>query len=196
MTRYTRAATRRRFRFLFDEAEKDLNRDMRRVLAEMAERNLLGSSITIEKTVAAVEAHASQAVAAALESVSRATAKPGRKRQKLVQLLREELNQHWDRIGDLAWSRIGRPEWGRSRVHFDRFREDAWPRVLTPVHQYDAGWIDPIGTPWKERHPHLYDTVILLVGGVVGAIVSSIVLPKIDLGNLIALTPDAAGDSH
>lgn len=172
-----------RFRFLFDEAAERLPVDLNAIFAQHAKLGRLDSGATYKEVARAVEARAAAAVAGSLEAIGRATDKPGRQREKLVEALRPVLADQWKRLDLIAWTKLEKG--GRDRALFQRLLDEAWPRILSEVDQYGLGWTDPAATPWKERHPLLHDVLVAVISGLIGLAIGSLILPNIDVSNVL-----------
>jgi hypothetical protein len=153
---------------VFREARRRLSLEITAITHRNAAKGLLKSGATIKEIVRAFDETTIVGVREALNGIAAVSQHAGRKRKRLLAQLQASLaDQHAVavKITRQAIERIGL---GNDFKHAVPLIEQAKQRHRETVADFGEGWTAPAGKPWKERHPILYDALLLLIGAAVG----------------------------
>lgn len=175
-----------RFEYLFDEATRLLPKSLKALFAEHAAKGRLKAGVTVIRSARIAGDLSKEAVAAALEAVSLATATPGRKRTSLLDDLQIGVESWIAATTDQIATRIAK--FGLSRNLLEPLMANVRRERLDDIEQYRGGWTAPPPKPWKDRRPTLHAITLLVVGGLLGLALGSVVLPKINVASALGFT--------
>lgn len=153
---------------VFREARRRLSLEITAITHRNAAKGLLKSGATIKEIVRAFDETTIVGVREALNGIAAVSQHAGRKRRRLLEQLQASLaDQHAEavRIAQQAIERIGL---GDDFKHAVPLIEQAKRRQRETIADFGEGWTAPAGKPLKERHPILYDALLLLIGAAVG----------------------------
>lgn len=167
---------------LFREAMRGLTREMDAILARNAAAGCLKSGATIKALVQAMHSTTAEALNEALRGIGAVTEHAGRKRQGLLERLRTSLAAHQETAEGTIQFAIERIGLDNDFQHAQPLIEQSHRRHREQIADFAEGWTAPAGKRWKERHPLLYDALLLIVGALIGAAIQPLaneVLPEV-----------------
>jgi hypothetical protein len=167
---------------IFREAMRRLTREMDAIFARNAAAGCLKSGATIKALVQAMNSTTADALNEALRGIGAVTESAGRKRQGLLEQLRESLAAHQRTAEGTIQVAIERIGLGADFGHALPLIEQSRRRQEEQIIDFAEGWTAPAGKRWKERHPYIYDALLLIIGGLIGAAIPPLankVLPEL-----------------
>jgi len=167
-----------------------LTREIDTVIQRNAAAGCLKSGATIKALVQAVHSTTAEAVDEALKGIGTVTEHPGRKRQRLLEELERALEGHEGTAEGTIQVAIERIGLGGDFRHALPLIEEGRRRQRERIADFAEGWTAPVGKPWKERHPLLYDSLLLLIGAAIGLVAQPITDKFVPWGKSPEKTPE------
>lgn len=167
---------------LFREAMRSLTREMDAILSRNAATGCLKSGATIKALIQAMHSTTVDALNEALRGIGAVTEHSGRKRKGLLEQLRESLAAHQHTAEGTIQIAIERIGLGGDFEHALPLIEQSRRRQCEQIADFAERWNAPAGKPWKERHPFVYDGLLLLIGAVIGLVLQPLatsILPQV-----------------
>lgn len=168
---------------VFREAMRRLTREMDSIIARNAAVGLLKSGATIKALVQAMHSTTAEAVVEILRGIGAVTEHAGKKRQRLVEQLIAGLEAHETTAEGTIQFAIEKIGLGNDFKHAAPLIATSRRRHRETIANFAEGWTAPAGKPWKERHPFLYDGLLLLIGAAIGVAFEPVVGVLLGLGS-------------
>jgi hypothetical protein len=153
---------------VFREARRRLSHEITAITHRNAAKGLLKSGATIKEIVRAFDETTIVGVREALNGIAAVSQHAGRKRKRLLERLQASLTDQHTEAVQIAREAIERIGLGNDFNHAVPLLEQAKQRHRETIADFGEGWTAPAGKPWKERHPILYDVLLLLIGAAIG----------------------------
>jgi hypothetical protein len=107
-------------------------------------------------------------VTEALDGVATVTPHSGKKRQKFLDQLEADLAEHHGAASAMVEHELGKIGLAGDFQHAVPLIGQAEERHREKIRDFGEGWTAPTAKPFKERHPYLYDSLLLLLGAAIG----------------------------
>jgi len=150
-----------------------LTQEIDAIFARHASIGLLKSGGTIKALVRALDDTTAGAINDGLNGIARVTEHAGRKRKRLVDDLKDSLEDHYKTAEGTIRFAIEKIGLGDDFKHAVPLIERAKRRHRERIADFDEGWTAPVGKPWNERHPVYFALLIALLSAAIGAIITS-----------------------
>jgi hypothetical protein len=155
---------------VFSEAMRRLTREMDAIIHRHAAAGILKSGATIKALVAAMHSTTADAVDEILRGIGAVTEHAGKKRAALLFQLNQNLEAH-------QTTAEGTIQFAIEKIGLANDFQHAAPSIATSrrrhqekIADFSEGWTAPVGKPWKERHPFLYEGALVLIGAAIGGV--------------------------
>jgi hypothetical protein len=152
---------------VFTEAMRRLTREMDAIIHRHAAAGILKSGATIKALVQAMHSTSAEAVDEILRGIGAMTEHAGKKRQRMLEQLTTSLEAHQSTAEGTIQFAIERIGLGSDFKHAKPMIWTSRRRLREAIDNFAEGWTAPAGKPWKERHPYVFEVLLLLIGAAI-----------------------------
>jgi hypothetical protein len=160
----------RRGAAIFQAAKRDIEADLNAMAADHAARGRLQSGVTARRAITIYEEQTGLALQRALDEAAKLIDHHGRKWDGAMAGIRAALEKHLAAAPEILRIPFKHATLDKSpdaQKAADQLVSEAADRLRSLHSEFRGGWTAPAPKAWKERHPLLFQMILLAIGGVI-----------------------------